>query len=105
VKLSLGKVGSDYLSRKISYVALTRSGTAPRSNRIHCRVSAIHLQMSHDPSDVVLDREFRQLQACPDLFVRHSFGHQCHQLALPARQIIRGAAARLHLSAVQKKSS
>jgi hypothetical protein len=34
--------------------------------------------MRHDPADVVLDRELRQLQARSNLFVGHSFGHQRH---------------------------
>src|ERR1700730_6977740 len=73
------------------------------SNRIYSCVTAIRLQMRHDPMDVVLDGEFRQLQACCYLFVRHPFGHQCHQLTLPARQIIRRTAELLHFFRVQKK--
>jgi len=67
-----------------------------RPHHVHGLVPDLRPQLSHDSRKMIFHCKFRNPQVRRNFFVRHSLGHQLHQLALPSGQAGFGRPA-LHL--------
>jgi len=57
-----------------------------RSDHFDNLMTTIGIDLFHDSMDMILHREFRQVEIGGDLLVGHAFGDQVHQLHLAMRQ-------------------
>jgi len=56
------------------------------TNQVNGIVAACRVHLPHDPADMTLHSELRQIQVCRDFFIRHAVGHKPDELELPGSE-------------------